>query len=552
MHLRYVRRVREILTVFLEEEFGYFIKKAQLHHYVPFSKRWKKALMKKEQDWRGEEHLRRSFERLGPTFIKFGQLLSLRPDIMPPEYILELEKMQDNTPVVPYSEIIKLLTAEFGTHPKKLFRSIEKKPIASASLAQVHKAQLKTGKVVVIKVQRPGIEKTIREDIEILRHIAHWMSKRKTFENYPLIPLVEEFKRWTLRELNFGFEASNTKIVGEHFKGDKVVIIPKVYKEYSTRRVLTLQYISGTPINDVPKLKKKRNMSLLIKKTYKSLVTMVLHYGIFHADPHPGNILIHRDKIAFVDFGIVGRFDDRLRKITLHLLNAAVKSDTEMALKAILDLQQKKEISNKQRLKHDLRDVLDQIQLEKLKDIQVSTLLSEILGIIHHHRIEVPLDFTLFAKTVITMEGVGLRYSPNFRLLKQTAPLIEKEMIRRSAPSELLKGAKRYIETYKEIAEKSPEYMLQTLKNISTGKIGIEITPQEFSELRVELEHSSGNIAIGLMIAAVTISAALVMQITDAPTIYGVNYLSFYGFITAGVLGIWLAHRTVFIKKVLR
>ncbi len=549
MHFHRLHRAKEILTVFMEEEFGYIIKKAELHHYIPFSKRWKTALQKKEKSWKPEVHLRKAFERLGPTFVKFGQILSLRPDIMPPEYIAEFEKMQDAVPPVSFSEIKKVITAEFGRSPDKVFASIDKKPIASASLAQVHKARLKTGEIVAVKVQRPGIEQIIREDMEIIYFIAHWMERRKTLRDFPLAVLVDEFKRWTLRELNFSYEALNMKIVKNNFSESRDVIIPKVFEQYSTQRVLTTQFITGVSINDTKAIKESgKNIGGVIKKCYEAIMEMVLSHGIFHADPHPGNILVHGNRVAFIDFGIVGRFDEKLRSTVLHLMVAALNNNEKQAAEALLELQKDGSMIDKDRLQRDLRDILDQLHIEKLKDIKISLMMNDVLETINRHRIDVPIDFILFAKTIITMEGVGLRYSPNFRLLKETAPMIEEELRRQHSPTAIIKKAKEQVETYKSLVEKTPRYILNTLQHLSQGKLDIEFTPQEFSDLRVELEHSSGNIAIGLMIAAITVSSALIMQVADETFLLGIPAISFFGFSLAAVLGLWLMKRTLFMK----
>ena len=549
MHLRRLHRAKEILTVFLEEEFGYIIKKAELHHYIPFSKRWRASLQKKEKSWKPEVHLRQAFERLGPTFVKFGQVLSLRPDIMPPEYIAEFEKMQDEVPSVPFKDIRTVIKKEFGKPVEKVFASIDKKPFASASLAQVHKAQLKTGETVAVKVQRPGIEQTIREDIEILHFIAHWMERRKTLKEFPLAMLIDEFRRWTLRELNFSYEAMNMKIVRSNFSESHDVIIPKVFEDYSTQHILTTQFITGVSINDIRTIKTRKNTAVIIRKCYHAIIEMVLSHGIFHADPHPGNILIHGNRIAFIDFGIVGRFDEKLRGTVLHLLIAALNNNEKQVVEALLELQGDGNFINKERLKRDLRDILDQLHIEKLKDIKISMMLSDILEVINRHRINVPLDFLLFAKTIITMEGVGLRYSPNFRLLKETAPIIENEMRNQRSPRAIIKKAKEQVETYKNLVEKAPRYILDTLQHLSEGKLDIEFMPQEFSDFRVELEHSSGNIAIGLMIAAITVSSALIMQVAEESLILGIPAISFFGFSLAAVLGMWLMKRTLFVKS---
>jgi ubiquinone biosynthesis protein len=549
MHLRYLHRIREILTVGLEEEFGYLIKKAELHKHIPFSKRLRASLKKKEIAFRPEVHLRQACERLGPTFIKFGQILSLRPDILPPEYIAELEKMQDHVPPVPFSHMKAMIESELGSAPEKLFKSIKTEPIASGSMAQVYKAQLKTGEIVAVKVQRPNIQRIVRDDIEILLFIAHWLEKKKTLNGFQLIPIVEEFKRWTLREINFKNEAANMKIFRENFKGSKDVVIPKVYDQYTTSRILTTQFIDGIPIHEITRLRKSRNAALLIQKTYLAIVEMVLHHGIFHADPHPGNILVQKNKIAFIDFGIVGRFDYHLRNVTLRLMRAAMNNDADEALEAILDLRTKETDIDKEQLRRDLQEIMDMVRMEKIKDIQISQLLSKVLDTIHHYRIEIPVDFTLFAKTVITMEGVGLRYSPQLRLLKEAEPIITKEVRRQYMPQSIAHSVKRHFDTYSNILEKTPEYFLNAMQRLGQGKVGIELMPQEFSDIRTELEHSSGNIAIGLMIAAITVSAALIMQSASAEQIESLMRLSYIGFSIAGVLSVWLMRRTVFIKE---
>lgn len=549
MHLRYLHRIREILTVFLEEEFGYIIKRAELHKHIPFSKRLRASLKKKEVAFRPEIHLRQACERLGPTFIKFGQILSLRPDILPPEYIAELEKMQDHVPPVPFSHMKTVIETELGMPPNQLFKSIKTEPIASGSMAQVYKAQLKTGETVAVKVQRPGIQRTVRDDTEILLFIAHWFEKKKTFGGLQLIPIVEEFKRWTLREINFKNEAANMRIFRENFKGSRDVTIPKVYEKYTTTHILTTEFIDGIPIHEITRLRKTRNATLLIQKAYLAIVEMVLRHGIFHADPHPGNILIQKNKIAFIDFGIVGRFDYHLRNVTLRLMRAAMNNDADEALEAMLDLQANDKPIDKELLRRDLQEIVDMIRMEKIKDIQISQLLSKVLETIHSHHMEIPIDFTLFAKTVITMEGVGLRYSPQLRLLKEAEPIIQKEVRRQYMPQSIAHSVKRHFDTYSNILEKTPEYFLNAMQRLGQGKVGIELMPQEFSEIRTELEHSSGNIAIGLMIAAITVSAALIMQAASAEQLESLMKLSYIGFSIAGVLSIWLVRRTVFIKE---
>ncbi len=544
-NLHYLNRLQHILTVFFEEGFDYLITRAHLHHYVPFSKRLQAALLAREKAWKPEIHFRMALERLGPTFIKFGQALSLRPDFLPPPYIAELEKMQDHAPTVPLSEITRIIREEFGKETGELFRSFDPKPLASASLAQVHKARLKSGEWVAVKVQRPGIEKTVREDIEILLVLAHWIDKHHLL-TIPVTSIVEEFKRWTLRELNFHNEAVNFKITRKNFERSREVLIPEVFETLTGMHVLTTGFVDGVPLHDIPRLK-KQHVRAIIDQGYTAMLEMVFVHGFFHADPHPGNILVTNDnRIAFVDFGIVGRIDDELRKTLLHMFDALLEDDTERFIDLLLSITSKRERTDIPRLKQELHDMIEQVRADELRDLNVGQLLHDAVGILRRYQLDVAVDFVLFAKTVLTLEGIGLRYNPDFKLMAETTPLIRKILLRERSPSVVFKRARRQVRTYQQLLEKTPLYLQETLEHLSRGKLDVEIVPTEFRELRVELEHGAGNIAIGLMTAALIVSSALIMQVIDAPRTLGIPTLSLLGFSCSLALGVWLIRRTLF------
>jgi ubiquinone biosynthesis protein len=545
-NLRYLSRLKQILTVFFEEGFGYVIKKAHLHHFVPFSKRWQSHLLAKEKAWKPEVHLRKALEKLGPTFIKFGQTLSLRPDILPIEYMVELEKMQDQVPPVSIKQVNEVIRKSFGKNVKEIFSSFDTKPIASASLAQVHKAKLKNGKIVAVKIQRPGIEELMRKDMEILLVLAHWLDKHKVAEHIPFTTIVEEFKRWTLRELNFHYEAINLTLVRNNFKAANDIVIPYVYSSYSNSHVLTTELIEGVPLHNIHKFSKIKCRNTL-KKAYNAMLQMVFVHGFFHADPHPGNILVLTgQKVAFVDFGIVGRFDQKLRRIILHLFEAILENDTGRVVALLVELGTPRSNLDLSNLRVDLNDMLDQVRLEKIKEINISDLLEDAVGTLHRHKIHIPIDFVLFAKTIITLEGIGLRYNPDFRLMAETTPLLRKIIFKEKSPQAVYRRARLHAREYKSLLDKAPEYLSETFRRISRGKLEIEIVPKEFKDLQIELEHGAGNIAIGLMTAALIVASALIMQVTGAPQTFGIPTISFFGFLFSAVLGIWLIRRTLF------
>lgn len=546
-NLRYVRRIREILTVFVEEGFGYVIKRAQLHQYVPFVHRWKDALRAQEDSWKPEVSLRRALTRLGPTFVKLGQVLSLRPDVLPAHYVHELEKMQDKVPAIAFSEIRKVIQQELGGELSKLFVQIDTKPVASASLAQVYKARLKTGETVAVKVLRPGIEKLVKEDTEILLFLAQWVDRRKALP-LQLTPIIEEFRRWTLREINLHYEAVALRLFRENFHGSKAVMIPKVYDPYSSERVLTLQFIAGIPLHDVKRLGSRDKVRAAFRKTYEALGEMVFEYGLFHGDPHPGNILVAGDKIAFIDFGIVGKLDEKLRRASLLLFGAVIEGDADEASDALLSLRRGKSPVDEDQLRRDIEDIIDQSRFEELGHINFGLLLRQVLDVIQRHDIHPQLDFVLVMKAFITIEGLALRYNPSARVSADIVPIVKRIAAKESSPRAVAQRLRARAQHYGKLVEKAPEYMIDTLQRLSEGRVDVEIVPREFLDLRIELEHGTGNIAIGMMVAALMVSSAIIMQVITEPRVFGFPAFSLIGFVLAGILGLWLVRRTIFIQ----
>lgn len=546
-NIYYYKRIEEIITVFFEEGFGFLIKKAKLHKFVPFSKRIKATVTNREKSWKPEVQLRKAFERLGPTFIKFGQILSLRPDVLPAEYITEFERMQDRVPPIPFKEIKKAMEEEFHKPLHQIFASFDSTPIASASLAQVYKARLKTGETVAVKVLRPGISRIVQEDMEVMTSIAHWCDKHKVLARLPLPQLVEEFKRWTLHELNVHYEATNLHLFRENFRNSKDIIIPKVFDRYSTEHVLVLEFIKGIPLHDI-KNGKRSNGKNIIRKAYHAMMEMMLLHGLFHGDPHPGNILVVKNRVAFVDFGIVGRLDQELRTQVLKLMKAISEGDSDRAADILIDLRTTKQLVDVGQLKRDLNDILGEIKYQNLEEVNIGSLLAKVVDAVNRYKLYPPVDFVLFAKSMITLEGLGLRYDPKFRVLSETKELLRDIIQKETTPKALIKRAKQQLRNYEAVIERTPSQIATVMQRLAEGKIEVEVVPREFYELRTELEHSAGNIAIGVMTAAIIIGSAIIMNISVKNEVWGMPFLSLVGFALSGMLGLWLIKRTIFTK----
>jgi ubiquinone biosynthesis protein len=547
--IRDINRLRKILLVFFEEGFGYLIEKTGLMSHLPFTKRFAKKFNIVEHP---SVHLRRAFEKLGPTFVKFGQLLSLRPDLVPKEYILEFEKMQDRVPCFAYSDVEKLIKKELGKPISQIFKSFDRKPVAAASLGQVHKAKLRNGKVVAVKVQRPDIKKIIDTDIDMMHHIADLLHKHvRELSDYNLVEVVREFERYTHDELNYRIEALNAKNLKKNFEKVDDVYIPNIYSEFTTEKVIVMDFVDGIQINEVEKIKRlKGGYVKVVDRVYSHVITMIFEHGFFHADPHPANILITRDnKIAFIDFGIVGRFDENLRNKSLDIFMSIANGDVDKLVRTFLSLGVVEEKSfDIISFKRDINVLVGNLQYSSLKDIEVSIILEQMMDLALKYKIKLPLDFVLFGKTVITLEGIGLRYNPDFKLIEQTKPLLTKIVRKKFYPQNIKKSVMKTASTYKELLSILPESTLEILQKLRKGELSIDLEDTDIKNLTAEMEHSTGNLSIGMIIAALIVGSALVMQIDTKFKYADMPVISLIGFIIAGILTIWLLHETLFSK----
>ncbi len=537
------KRLEEIVRVFSSQGFGYLISKVKLSCHLPFTQRLRFRIAQ-EQQTSAPVRLRLAFEQLGPTFTKFGQLLSLRPDLIPAEYVAEFEKMQDKVPITPFLKMKEVLEQELAQPLEKIFSSFEQKPIASASMAQVYKAKI-GNKIVAVKVQRPGIKDIIKTDIELMYKIAdlielHIPELRKCH----LSGLVHEFERWTIKELNFKIEAHYNERIAANNKSNLQLKIPEIYPRYSTERVMVMEFLDGTPLHDIQQLQKKGiNIRAVVKNGFDVFLKQVFIDGLFHADPHPGNILVlKRGRIGLVDFGIVGQFDKKLKQQTLDLFRAIMSSDYESAALVLMRMSPNTTI-DKEALTADLKEIFEQFHYAPIKDLKVSPILNNILSTINKHQLKVPLEFVLFEKTLITLEGVALKYQPNLNIFTESRTILDKYLDHAYFAKQIFHKTSSKIAEYKELVDVFPETALELLQKAKQFKLNINVEDKEVRDLTMEIERSSGNISLGAIIAALIVASALMMQTDVSAYIYSV------GFVLAGILGLWLIHRTIFVKN---
>ena len=542
MHLikevRDIKRFNQILVALFEEGFDFLLTRIGLKRHVPLSKRIKSKL-KRREDLKPEIRLRRIFEKLGPTFIKFGQVLSVRPDLVPKEYCVELEKLQDSVPSFSFEEVREIIEKDFGRRLENIFKDFERKPIASASISQVHKATLKTGEKVAVKVQRPNSKQLMETDIEIMFYIAGLLEKHfDNIKRYKPVKIVNEFKEWTEKELDFKIEARNAKRFYQNFRGSKTVYIPKVYDDLVSENVLTLEFIDGIELHNLKEIKKGNiDFNKIIKNGFEAIMTQVFVHGIFHADPHPGNLIIRKDNsIAFVDFGIVGYFDERLKNKSVDLLYGIVGQNEELIMDTLVSMGLEGDTIDYEQLKADIAFIIQPLQHSSIRDIKVSRVLEEILDIALKHKLRVPAPFVLFGKTIITLEGLALEYDPNFKLVETAKPFVEKLIERRKNPLYAWRTFVHNMDRYRKFFEDFPEKTERALDKIQKGTIKVDIEDTDIKKLSLEIDRSSNRVAYGLLIAALLITSAILIQIEKGPSILGIPFLSFFSFFFASVL----------------
>ena len=544
MHLikevRDINRFKHIVTVLFEEGFELILKRINLKREVPLGKRFKSKSRQRVTD---ESQLRRTLERLGPTFIKFGQVLSIRPDLVPKSYIKELEKLQDSVPPFPYEKAKETIEAELKQPLRNIFSEFEKKPIASASISQVHKAKLKSGEIVAVKIQRPDVRKIMETDIEILFYIANLLERHHPkIRDYNPVRVIEEFKEWTERELDFRTEARNAKRFYENFKGSKTVYIPKVYEKFVTERVLVIDFIEGIEMNKYKEIVKAGlDFDKILKNGFEMSLTEVFVYGLFHGDPHPGNMIIMKDgKIGLIDFGIVGFFDERLKNKSIDLLYGLVENDGDLVIETLLGMGLDTHKMDIDKFRADIAYLIEPLQYTPIKDLKISYVLEDVLEVSLKHKLRIPPSFVLLGKKIITLEGIALEYDPNFKLVESTKPFLEKIMAERMSPKNIFKGFMHGMQRYRKLAEDLPIRADKALRMIEKGTVKVDIRDTDIKKLAIEIDRSSNRIAYGLIIAAFLLSSAVILQINKGPKVFDIPIFSLLSFSFAGFLGLVL------------
>jgi len=538
-NLRKLKRNRQIMAVLVKYGFDYLFDRTKIGILTRIRKK-----PKNEQELTLPERLRLALEELGPTFIKFGQILSTRPDFLPPVFIRELEKLQDQVSAFDSFQAQEIIAQELARPIDKLFKHFEVKPVAAASLSQVHRAALLSGEIVAIKIQRPGIKDTIELDLEILKDLAGFLENHlhNGWVYHPKL-MVAEFEKVIRKELDFTNEAHNFEKFRINFKDIGYIKVPKIYWNMTTTKVLTMEFIEGTKINEIIQKKYKGVFEPVevAKRGAVAILKQILEDGFFHADPHPANLFVQPPAtIVMLDVGMVGYLDEETIINGVKLLQAIVSKNLNQTLRSLENLGIIIKEFDRNLLRQDLKELFDRYLGIPLKNLEISKVSQDILEIMARHNLALPANLVLMLKALSMVETTGRQLYPDFDMLSTAKHFIQKLLRKRFAPQELLKKSSIIFQESIELVEQLPQDLIDILRKIKEGKLKFSFEHQGLEKLTQEIDRSSNRLSFSLIIAALIIGSSVILQQQVSPFILGYPILGIIGYLLASFLGIGL------------
>ena len=499
------------------------------------------------------EHLRMALEEMGTTFIKLGQILSTRADLLPTEYLIELTKLQDSARPVPFELVQEALVKELGQPLETAFAFFDPKPLAAASIGQAHAARLHDGTEVVVKIRRPGVLEQVEEDLKILKRLASSATRHWKFANrYDLPGLAQEFSDTLRLELDYIREGQSAEAFAANFADDPKIHIPRIFWDTTTTRVLTLERIRGTKINDLAALDKQGiDRPALAEYATNVTLKMVCDDGFFHADPHPGNFFIEADgRIGLIDFGMVGKVNERTQELLADLLLEISREDCERLVDVFLELGVTRERVNRDLLRRDVEHLSKTYWGRALKDIKIGQLLNEVFTVMRNHHLHLPSNLALLLKTVIMIEGLGTHLDPDFQLARVLTPYTERLVFRQYLPSRWIPRLGRASIEMARVSAEMPHQLRRMLTAIEQDHLQVGMRPEGFDPLIDRFERISNRIVLSLIAAAFINGLAVLLSAYRPPGWDRWAWIFFaFGFLCALVLGVYLASSILRFKR---
>lgn len=543
---RHVNRYRQILTVVAKYGFGEVLDRMTIGRYVGQGLQWiSRQPIAAIESHTTAQRVRMMLEELGPTFVKLGQVLSTRPDLIPPEFADELAKLQRHVPPFEFDNVRQIVEQELGASLDERFARFDREPLAAASIGQVHRARLPDGREVVVKVQRPGIRRTIEVDLEILQHLAELAERHVDgFALHKPTRIVEEFARVLERELDFTAEAAHLERFARLFEHDPTVRVPRVHREATTSVVLTMEYVDGIPVTDLDVLRRagvdpRRLAAHGTQLTLKQLFV----FGFFHADPHPGNIFaLPGDVVCLLDFGMMGRLDRQAREDFADLIYAVAQRDAARIATSLLRMTEHDgdEPPDVRALERDAAEFVDVNIPAELRDLDFSRLVQDLFAMVARHRLRIAPDLVTMLKAATTVERVVARLDPDLNVIAAAEPYVRRLKIDRMRPRrvlrELVDSGGQLIEMLRDM----PDNLRELLRLARRGGLRMGFEHRGLDDIRATFEQSSNRVAFAIVVGSLIVGSSLIMHARLPPLWNDVPLIGLIGYLAAGVMGVAL------------
>jgi ubiquinone biosynthesis protein len=543
---RELPRLREISSVFVRHGLGDLVRRAgiaTLLEHAGHVLQWGEA--SEIAPLEPQQRARLAFEELGPTFVKLGQLLSTREDLLPPTWTTELAQLHSHVPPVPFDDLLPQIEQALGRSPFEVFGNLEREPYAAGSIAQVHRAKLASGTPVILKIRRPGIEAKIDADLRIIEHLAHLVEHEiPEVRRYRPVQIVGQLRGSLERELDLAVEARNTERFARNFADDLDILVPRVYWEWTSSAMNVQEHIEGIRGNDLAAIDNAGlDRKALAARGADAVLKMILVDGFFHADPHPGNVMyLPGNRIALIDFGMVGRLSPVRRRQIVDLLAGLARHDEETMLEVLLDWRGD-DFVDEARLATDLGEFAFDYADMQLKDLKIGVLLRRVSAILREHSIVLPVDLTLMFKALISLEGLGRHYDPEFRLIERAKPFLDSAMRERYQPAEAARRAQETLSDFFGLVTSMPRDLARLVKDARHGRLRVDLDLKRLDSFGHRLHSAINRATIGIMTASLVVGSSIVMTVAEGPTLFGVPLLTFFGllgYLIAFVNSLWI------------
>jgi ubiquinone biosynthesis protein len=543
---RELPRLREISSVLIRHGLGDLVRRAGVSTLLERTGQvlqWGQA--SEIAHLEPQQRARLALEQLGPTFVKLGQMLSTREDLLPSTWTDELNRLYSHVAPVPFDDLLPQIEQALGRSPDGVFANLEREPYAAASIAQIHRATLASGTLVILKIRRPGIAAKVGADLRILEHLAHLAEQEiPEVRRYRPIDVVGQLRRSLERELDLAVEARNTERFARNFAGDVDVLVPRVYWEWTSSSMNVQEHIEGIRGDDLAAIDNAGlDRKAIAGRGVDAMLKMILVDGFFQADPHPGNVMcLPGNRIALIDFGMVGRLSPARRSQMVDLLAGFVRHDEETMLEVLLDWRGNETV-NEARLAADLGELAFDYSDAQLKDLKIGTLLHRVSTLLREHSIVLPADLALLFKALITLEGFGRQYDPEFRLVDRVEPFLSRAMSERYQPVDALRRGQATLSDFLGLVASMPRDLARLIKDARHGRMRVELDLKRLDTFGDRVHSAMNRATIGIMTASLVVGSSIVMTVGGGPTVFGVSLLTYcglVGYLIAFVNSLWV------------